>query len=68
MDHLLIRFVALALMDQLAVPLESVVFEGLQDCHLRTRDFTWRVQIFHAHQPLPTDGARVEVGSQCRDQ
>ena len=58
----------LALANQFAIPFKAVAFQRMQDRRLGAGLFTGRVEVFHAHQPSPLVGARIEVGSQGGNQ
>ena len=51
-----------------AADAKKALLERFKNRTLSARDFPWRIKVFHAHQPLPTDCARVEIRRQRRDQ
>lgn len=53
-DDFLIGIVAMTLGDQLSIPFKAIAFERFKNCPLSARDFSRRIEVFHAHQPLPT--------------
>ena len=59
---------ALALVQNRAVPVEAVLFQTGEQCIGCARSFPGRVQILHAHPPLATGRARVQVAGQGADQ
>lgn len=63
-----IGVVTLGLIDDLAVPVETIMFQRGQDASGGAGDFTRRVDIFDANQPLPALGASLKVASQSGNQ
>ncbi|MCY1459181.1 hypothetical protein D9M71_766330 [compost metagenome] len=53
-EHFGVGLVAIALANQVAIPLEAVAFQSLEYGRLGAGFFTGRIQVFHAHQPAAT--------------
>ncbi|MNK85721.1 hypothetical protein D3C87_1056090 [compost metagenome] len=67
-EHLGVGIVPLALANQVAIPLEAIAFQCLENGRLGAGFLAGWIKVFHAHQPASAHRARVKVGGQCGDQ
>jgi hypothetical protein len=58
----------LALIYDIAVPVEAETIERAQDAVRTARYQTWCIQILDADEPLPIVVSRIEIAADCRQQ
>jgi hypothetical protein len=56
-----VRGIACTLVDDGAVPLEPVTFQGLDDALRGARLFAWWVDVLDAKYPAPATAARLQI-------
>jgi hypothetical protein len=63
-----IRLVALALPDNLSIPMQTQLLQGGQNFIGRTWYHAGRIKVFHTQQPQATFPASQTVATDCGDQ
>lgn len=54
--------------ENIAVPVQTVMFQLAQDSFCGTGNFTRRVDIFYAYQPATLPGASLQIAAERGDQ
>ncbi|MNT04313.1 hypothetical protein D3C72_1388880 [compost metagenome] len=67
-EHLGVGVVPLALANQVAIPLEAIAFQCLENGRLGAGFLAGWIKVFHAHQPASAHRARIKVRGQRCDQ
>ena len=67
-QRLVIGMAALTLIKQFAIPVQTMGLELIQDAVRRAGDFSGRIYIFNAHQPLSVVMSSVEKTGKGTDQ